>query len=87
MNTFGGPGGISVRSAVAVELGAVHRLSDSDTEMSPSCHRIPVNMTEDLEEAGRLGGRVLWDAGGGYPVHVCAIPNLRPQRGVRGAQG
>ena len=40
-----------------MELGVVHRFSDVDPATSPSRHSIPRNISEDLEEAGHLGGR------------------------------
>ena len=70
-----------------MELGAVHCLSDVDTVTSLSRYRIPSNLTEYWEEAGRLGCRTPWDIGGGDPVHVLTIPHRRLQRGVQGSQG
>ena len=39
-----------------MELGAVHRLSDGDPAMSPSCQRIQGNPPANLKATGRLGG-------------------------------
>ena len=39
-----------------MELGAVHRLLDSDPATSQRFHRIPWNQAEDREAPRRLGG-------------------------------
>ena len=79
----GGPGGRTTQvTGQTVELGAVHRLLDSDPTKIPSRYLIPINPSKYREEAGRLGGRSPWDFGGGDPAHVCAIPDRRLQRGL-----
>ena len=84
----GGTGGRSAwGTGQTVELGAVHCLSEGDSATSPTCHRIPSNLTEDREANWRLGGRVPQDVDGGYPAHVRTITSWCLQRGVRGVQG
>ena len=65
-----------------MEIGAVHRLSDSDPTKSPSCQLIPRNNLEDREEDVCLGGRAPWDVGRGYSAQVRAILHRHKQRGV-----
>ena len=52
-----------------VEIGAVHRLPDSDPATSSTCHRIPSNPTTDRKAAGLLGGRPPQDD---YGRHITA---------------
>ena len=70
-----------------VELGAVHRLTDGDTAMSPTCHRIPRHTIVDREVPGRLGGRQIRNAHGGHPAQVYKVPHHCPQGGVGEALG
>ena len=68
------------------ELRAVYLFSDGDPATIPSRHRIPINTSNNREDARLLGGRVSWDVGGGDPAHVRAIPRHCPHRGVQVAQ-
>ena len=81
----GGLGGRDAQGAgQTVELGAVHCLSYGDLATSSTRHRIPINPSEDQEEAGCLGGREPWDVGGGDPAHVSAIPHRHLRNRVVG---
>ena len=64
-----------------MELGAVHRLSDSDPVTSPSCHRIPGNPPANRKAAGHLGGGKTRNSGRGHAVSVRGVTNRRPEGG------
>ena len=68
-----------------VELGAVHRLSDGDPAMIPSCNCIPGNPPANRKAAGRLGGGKSFHSVRGHAASVRGVSNRRPEGGDGGA--
>ena len=80
-------GGAQGGTGQTVELGAVHRLSDSDPATSPTCHRIPGHPSAHQKDTGSLGGGEAFDAGGGHALSMWGIHHSRPEGGDGAAPG
>ena len=71
----------------AVELGALHRLSDGGGPEGPPCHSIPGYLEKNWETPRCVGGGPVRDASEGHAEVIHLVPHCRPPGRNRRAQG